>query len=87
MSEIKMIKMLTLILGGKGRVGVTINWTNGFLDPKNVYGRWFCKEYMSKIKNDKNVDPNFGGRGGGQGSKTILLMVSLTQKTCTMIVL
>jgi len=37
MSEITNDKNLTLILAGKGKLGVKINCTNGSIDPENLY--------------------------------------------------
>jgi len=38
-----MIKMLTLILGGKGRLGAKLNYTNGSIDPGNLYNDGLMK--------------------------------------------
>jgi len=45
---------------------VKINFTNTFPHSKNQYGDGFVRrnEYVSKIKNIENSDPNFRGRGG-----------------------
>jgi len=45
-----MIKMLTLILEGKGRLGVKINCTNGSIYPENLYNDGLIKNNNKYVR-------------------------------------